>query len=593
MMATMEGLPSCPTVFSRSSQRPYLRVKHILRFSRRRCQHGGGRSSVSRMPRRRGMLRNDMGTASTEQSELAAATAKRRTFAIISHPDAGKTTLTEKLLLYSGLIRTAGMVRGRKGGKTAASDWMGMEQERGISITASAMQFPYKHAVINLLDTPGHQDFSEDTYRTLTAADSAIMVIDAAKGVEAQTRKLFAVCRMRRIPVLTFVNKMDLPGRPPLDLMTEVEQALSIHASAVNWPIGSGSDFAGIVTRDDHRVALFSKTAHGGATKVDVQTMDLADLSTSGRVLPDVMGQVEHDLELLAIAGNPFTRDAFLEGDVTPVFFGSALTNFGVESFLDAFVDLAPSPTSRLADGDDGSELAIDPIDRPFSAYVFKLQANMNPKHRDSTAFLRVCSGRFERDMVVKHQRLGREVRLSRPHSLVAQERSTVEEAFPGDIIGIINPGLFAIGDTISVTGGFAFKPLPQFQPEIFARIRPTDVGKRKAFDKGMEQMAQEGTVQILRSLNDLESLVAAVGRLQFDVLQYRLRHEYRVETVLDLLSYTCSAWLEGDPATFKTPSASMIVKDQRGRVVVLFQDVVMKNIGRERNPGHVLKDMG
>jgi peptide chain release factor 3 len=545
------------------------------------------------MPRRRGMLRNDMGTASTEQSELAAATAKRRTFAIISHPDAGKTTLTEKLLLYSGLIRTAGMVRGRKGGKTAASDWMGMEQERGISITASAMQFPYKHAVINLLDTPGHQDFSEDTYRTLTAADSAIMVIDAAKGVEAQTRKLFAVCRMRRIPVLTFVNKMDLPGRPPLDLMTEVEQALSIHASAVNWPIGSGSDFAGIVTRDDHRVALFSKTAHGGATKVDVQTMDLADLSTSGRVLPDVMGQVEHDLELLAIAGNPFTRDAFLEGDVTPVFFGSALTNFGVESFLDAFVDLAPSPTSRLADGDDGSELAIDPIDRPFSAYVFKLQANMNPKHRDSTAFLRVCSGRFERDMVVKHQRLGREVRLSRPHSLVAQERSTVEEAFPGDIIGIINPGLFAIGDTISVTGGFAFKPLPQFQPEIFARIRPTDVGKRKAFDKGMEQMAQEGTVQILRSLNDLESLVAAVGRLQFDVLQYRLRHEYRVETVLDLLSYTCSAWLEGDPATFKTPSASMIVKDQRGRVVVLFQDVVMKNIGRERNPGHVLKDMG
>ena len=303
-----------------------------------------------------------MRSASTEQSEIAAATAKRRTFAIISHPDAGKTTLTEKLLLYSGLIRTAGMVRGRKGGKTAASDWMGMEQERGISITASAMQFPYKDAVINLLDTPGHQDFSEDTYRTLTAADSAIMVIDAAKGVEAQTRKLFAVCRLRRIPVLTFVNKMDLPGRPPLDLMTEVEEALTIHASAVNWPIGSGSDFAGIVTRDDHRVALFSKTAHGGATKVDVQTMDLADLSASGRVVPDVMSQVEHDLELLAIAGNPFAHDRFLDGDVTPVFFGSALTNFGVESFLDTFVRLAPSPAARPADGDDGGELAIDPI---------------------------------------------------------------------------------------------------------------------------------------------------------------------------------------------------------------------------------------
>jgi peptide chain release factor 3 len=539
------------------------------------------------------MLRAMMRTDTTEHNELAIATAKRRTFAIISHPDAGKTTLTEKLLLYSGLIRTAGMVRGRKGGKTAASDWMGMEQERGISITASAMQFPYKEAIINLLDTPGHQDFSEDTYRTLTAADSAIMVIDAAKGVEAQTRKLFAVCRLRRIPVLTLVNKMDLPGRPPLDLMTEVEQALAIHASAVNWPIGSGSDFAGIVTRADNRVALFSKTAHGGATKVDVQTMALEDLAKSGRVSPEVMAQVQHDLELLTIAGNPLSHDQFLGGEVTPVFFASALTNFGVESFLDAFVQLAPAPGARLADTDDGGEQSIDPIEQPFSAYVFKLQANMNPKHRDSTAFLRVCSGRFERDMVVKHHRLGRDVRLSRPHSLVAQERSTVEEAFPGDIIGIINPGVFAIGDTISVTGGFRFKPLPQFQPEIFARIRPTDVGKRKSFDKGMEQMAQEGTVQILRSLNDLESLVAAVGRLQFDVLQYRLRHEYRVETVLDTLPFTCSAWLEGDPETFKRPSASMIVKDQRGRVVVLFGDHLMKTIARDRNPDHVLKDMG
>ena len=518
---------------------------------------------------------------------------KRRTFAIISHPDAGKTTLTEKLLLYAGCLNVAGSVRARKNQRAVTSDWMAMERERGISITSTVLNIIYRGFQINLLDTPGHQDFSEDTYRTLTAADSAIMVIDAAKGVEAQTRKLFAVCRLRRIPVLTFVNKMDLPGRPPLDLMTEVEEALTIHASAVNWPIGSGSDFAGIVTRDDHRVALFSKTAHGGATKVDVQTMDLADLSASGRVAADVMGQVEHDLELLAIAGNRFAHDRFLNGDVTPVFFGSALTNFGVESFLDAFVRLAPSPAARPADGDDGAELAIDPIERPFSAYVFKLQANMNPKHRDSTAFLRVCSGRFERDMVVKHHRLGRDIRLSRPHSLVAQERSTVEEAFPGDIIGIINPGVFAIGDTISTSGGFAFKPLPQFQPEIFARIRPTDVGKRKAFDKGMEQMAQEGTVQIMRSLNDLESLVAAVGRLQFDVLQYRLRHEYRVETVLDLLSFTCSAWLEGDPTTFKAPSTSLIVKDQRGRIVVLFQDALMKHIGRERNPDHVLKDMG
>ena len=534
-----------------------------------------------------------MTTDATAQGELAAATAQRRTFAIISHPDAGKTTLTEKLLLYSGMIRTAGMVRGRKGGKVAASDWMGMEQERGISITASAMQFNYKNAVINLLDTPGHQDFSEDTYRTLTAADSAIMVIDAAKGVETQTRKLFAVCRMRRIPVLTLINKMDLPGRPPLDLMTEVEQALSIHASAINWPIGSGSEFAGIVNRSDNRVQLFSRTAPGGATKVNVETLMLDELARSGRVSDDVMGQVQHDLELIEIAGNPFSREPFLAGEVTPVFFASALTNFGIESFLDAFVDLAPSPGARLADRDDGTEVSVDPIETPFSAYVFKLQANMNPKHRDSTAFLRVCSGRFERDMVVRHHRLNREVRLSRPHSLVAQTRSTVEEAYPGDIIGIINPGLFAIGDTISVGGGFNFKPLPQFQPEIFARIRPSDVGKRKSFDKGMEQMAQEGTVQILRSLNDLESLVAAVGRLQFDVLQYRLREEYRVETVLDVLSYSCSAWLEGDVATFRLPSNSMIVKDHRGRIVVLFADQLMKNIARDRNPDHVLKDMG
>jgi peptide chain release factor 3 len=534
-----------------------------------------------------------MATDTSLLGELAAATARRRTFAIISHPDAGKTTLTEKLLLYSGLIRTAGMVRGRKGGKATASDWMGMEQERGISITASAMQFPYKDAVINLLDTPGHQDFSEDTYRTLTAADSAIMVIDAAKGVESQTRKLFAVCRMRRIPVLTLINKMDLPGRPPLDLMTEVEQALNIHASAINWPVGSGSEFAGIVNRADGRVQLFSKTAPGGATKVNVEDLVLADFARSGRVSQDVLAQVQHDLELIEIAGNPFTREQFLQGDVTPVFFASALTNFGIETFLDAFVQLAPSPGARLADRDDGTELSVDPIETPFSAYVFKLQANMNPKHRDSTAFLRVCSGRFERDMVVKHHRLGREVRLSRPHSLVAQERSTVEEAYPGDIIGIINPGLFAIGDTISLAGGFNFKPLPQFQPEIFARIRPSDVGKRKAFDKGMGQMAQEGTVQIMRSLNDQESLVAAVGRLQFDVLQYRLRHEYRVETALDQLPFTCSAWLEGNPAAFKPPSASMIVKDQRDRVVVLFGDQLMKTIARDRNPGHILRDMG
>jgi peptide chain release factor 3 len=529
------------------------------------------------------------------QNELVAATAQRRTFAIISHPDAGKTTLTEKLLLYSGMIRTAGMVRGRKGGKAAASDWMAMEQERGISITASAMQFHYKDAVINLLDTPGHQDFSEDTYRTLTAADSAIMVIDAAKGVEAQTRKLFAVCRMRRIPVLTLVNKMDLPGRPPLDLVAEVEQALNIHASPMTWPVGSGSDFIGVVDRADGRVHLFNRKSPGGATKVETDICTFDELKASGQVYPEILAQVEHDLELLAIAGNPFSHREFLQGEVTPVFFASALTNFGIENFLDAFVRLAPSPSARPAHRPDGTEITVDPIQSPFSAYVFKLQANMNPKHRDSTAFLRVCSGRFERDMVVKHHRSDREVRLSRPHSLVAQDRTTVEEAYPGDIIGIVNPGLFAIGDTISApaTNGFNFKPLPQFQPEVFARIRPTDVGKRKAFDKGLMQMTQEGTVQLMKSLNDQEPLIAAVGRLQFDVLQYRLRHEYRVETILEPLSFTCSAWLEGDVAAFNLPSDSMMVRDGRHRVVVLFETPLMKTIARDRNPNHRLLDMG
>lgn len=526
-------------------------------------------------------------------NEIRAAAARRRTFAIISHPDAGKTTLTEKLLLYSGMIRTAGMVSGRKGGKVVASDWMAMEQERGISITASAMQFQYKGAVINVLDTPGHQDFSEDTYRTLTAADSAIMVIDAAKGVETQTRKLFEVCRLRHIPVLTLINKMDLPGRPPLELMAEVEEILGIHASAVNWPAGSGADFSGVVNRAARELLVFTKMAAGGAAKAKVTHLPL-DGSEADRLLPEeIRKSLHHDLELLEVAGNPFTLDTFLSGEVTPVFFASALTNFGVENFFDAFVDLAPSAGARLADRLDGAEITIDPVETSFSAYVFKLQANMNPRHRDSTAFLRVCSGRFERDMVVKHHRMGTEVRLSRPHSLVAQERNTVDVAYPGDIVGIINPGLFAIGDTISVSGGFNFKPLPQFQPELFARLRPTDVGKRKAFDKGVHQMAQEGTVQILRSLNENESLIAAVGRLQFEVLQYRLRHEYRVETILDALPFECSAWLVGDPRTFKTTSEVMIVKDRLDRPVVLFPSQRSKGFAIERNPGHELLEMG
>ncbi len=524
--------------------------------------------------------------------EIRAQTAKRRTFAIISHPDAGKTTLTEKLLLYSGMIRTAGMVRGRKGGKTAVSDWMGMEQERGISITASAMQFHYKDSVINVLDTPGHQDFSEDTYRTLTAADSAIMVIDAAKGVETQTRKLFAVCALRGIPVLTFMNKMDLPARDPLDLMHEVEQVLGIKAAAMDWPVGSGRDFTGVVDRATKELVAFEKTSVGGADRAAMKRLPLDGEEARALLGADTRERLGHELELLEEAGNPFSREEFLAGRVTPVYFASALTNFGVENFYDAFVDLAPPPGARLADLPDGGETLVDPVDNPFSAYVFKLQANMNPRHRDSTAFFRVCSGRFERDLVVKHHRLGKEVRLSRPHSMVASDRHTLDEAFPGDIVGVINPGTFAIGDTISLAGGFDFKPLPSFQPEVFGSIRPKDVGKRKQFDKGLTQMTAEGTVQLMRSWNGLDLFIAAVGRLQFDVLQYRLKGEYGVETVLETLPYTCSAWVQGEMESFDAPVPVLKLKDGKDRAVVLFKSAWDKEYTQRKCQGYTFLDM-
>jgi peptide chain release factor 3 len=527
--------------------------------------------------------------------ELRAETARRRTFAIISHPDAGKTTLTEKLLLYSGMIETAGMVRGRKAGKKATSDWMAMEQERGISITASAMQFTYKDAVLNVLDTPGHQDFSEDTYRTLTAADSAIMVIDAAKGIEAQTRKLFEVCRLRKIPVLTFVNKMDLEARDPLDLMAEVEKVLGIHASALNWPVGAGRGFTGVVDRVSRELLVFSKVSAAGAAKARVERVPLDHATGGGLVAPDLFERARRDLELLEIAGNPFSREAFLCGEVTPVFFGSALTNFGVEPFFDAFVNLAPAPRPRTADGPDGREVEVDPIATPFSAYVFKLQANMDPRHRDSLAFLRVCSGRFDRDLLVRHHRLGREVRLTRPHTLVARERNRLEVAYPGDIVGVINSGLFAIGDTISLSGGFDFKPLPQFPPEVFAEVRPTDVGKRKSFDKGVEQLTREGTIQILRRADDpmARPIVAAVGRLQLDVLEYRLRDEYGVACAIEVLPFKCSIRVKKDVETFKKPFSALLTRDAAGRAVVLFASEWERAYARRENPDHELTEFG
>ncbi len=529
----------------------------------------------------------------TNDEQLQRDIAKRRTFAIISHPDAGKTTLTEKLLLYSGMLHTAGMVRGRKGRKAAASDWMAMEQERGISITSSAMQFTYKDAIINVLDTPGHEDFSEDTYRTLTAADCAIMVIDAAKGVEKQTRKLFEVCRLRNIPVLTFINKMDMPGLDPLDLMHEVEEVLGIHSSAMNWPIGVGRDFRGVVDRAAQELLFFSKTSVGGAQKASVQRYPFNSAEGKALLTEEERGKLTQDLELLEMAGNPFTSSDFLAGRVTPVFFASALTNFGVEPFFDAFIHLAPSPQPRATNLLTGEEGTVDPVKTRFSAYVFKIQANMDRRHRDSMAFLKICSGKFERDMVVKHHRLGREVRLSRPHSMVAGERTTLDEACAGDIVGVINPGLFAVGDTISVTGGFNFKPMPLFQPEIFARVQPKDVGKRKAFDKGILQLTDEGAVQLFWPYEySGEVIFAAVGQLQFEVMQYRLRDEYGVETILSPLPYHSSAWLVGELSTFKKTTNSLMLHDRKDRPIVLFSETWEKEYAAKLNPNHQLLDI-
>lgn len=524
------------------------------------------------------------------RAEIRRACEQRRTFAIISHPDAGKTTLTEKLLLYSGMLRTAGMVGGRKNNKTAASDWMSMEQERGISITASAMQFNYKDTVINVIDTPGHQDFSEDTYRSLTAADSVIMVLDAAKGVETQTVKLFEACKLRGIPVITFINKMDLPSRDPLDLMAEVEEVLGIHAAAYNWPIGNGQSFRGVVECASQTCELYERTAAGGRQKAATAHVPLAELANA--VDADLAQEVQDAMELLEEAGNPFTQEAYLNFEVTPVFFGSAMNNFGVEPLFDALVELAPPPHARPADtGDD--EVELDPVDEPFSAYVFKMQANMNPRHRDCVAFMRINTGRYEKDLQVKHQRLGKRVRLSRPHNLMVNGRETVDVAYPGDIIGVINNGHFAIGDTISVRGEYTYKPLPQFQPELFARIRPKDLGKRKAIDKGLEQLVAEGAVQLLTAHDQhaADPFVAAVGQLQFEVLQHRLADEYGVETELTPLPYSSSAWLIGDLETFKRPYNAVYVEDHRGKLMVLFRDEWEKQHARRENPDHQLLD--
>ena len=507
---------------------------------------------------------------------------RRRTFAIISHPDAGKTMLTEKLLLFGGAIREAGAVRAQKANRHATSDWLELEKQRGISVSSSVMSCDYEGHRINILDTPGHKDFSEDTYRTLMAADCVVMLIDGAKGVEAQTRKLFEVCRIKRLPIFTFVNKWDRHGRDPLDLMSEIEEVLGIDAVPVNWPIGAGSEFRGVYDRLNASALLFEGGKHG-TEKPEQRSVPGAVNDESVRaVLGAQADEVGDALELLDGAGSTFSLERVQAGEQTPMFFGSALTNFGVFPFLERFLEFAPSPTPRST-----QEGSVDPVTSPFSAFVFKIQANMDPDHRDRIAFLRICSGRFERDMKTTHVRTRKQVRLARSTLLMAQEREEVDEAYAGDVVGLFDPGFFRIGDTLCEGGGLAYEGIPTFSPEVFARVEVTEVLNRKALAKGFEQLSQEGAVQLFNEPvgGSALQIVGAVGELQFDVLRHRMVTEYRVDVRLTRLPFTLARWVEGDldASTFQYSDATRLVIDRDGRSVLLFQapwviDLVRKN---------------
>jgi peptide chain release factor 3 len=503
-------------------------------------------------------------------NDLAAEVHRRRTFAIISHPDAGKTTLTEKLLLYGGAVQLAGSVTARKTARKAASDWMAIEQERGISISSTVLAFPYHGYQVNLLDTPGHQDFSEDTYRTLTAVDSAVMVLDAARGIEPQTLKLFEVCRMRSTPIFTFINKLDRPAKHPLDLLDEIEKTLGMQTVPMNWPIGDGPDFRGVYDLRGKTVHLFERTEHG-AKRAPVQLASLDDAKLGSLIGDARASALREEVELLSEAGSAFDLDAVLRGELTPVFFGSAITNFGVQLFLDAFVELAPPPGPR-----ETSKGELEEDDERFSGFVFKIQANMDPRHRDRVAFLRVCSGKFERDAEVWHPRLKRKVRLAPPLRLFAQEREVLEEAYSGDVVGLINPGLFTIGDTVGDPAIGAFAPLPRFQPEHFARLRAASSDKYKQFLKGLTQIEEEGAIQLFYPVSSgtREPILAAVGALQFDVVRYRLEAEYNVQTILEPLTYSAVRWVEGDQAEIAEIGQGrgrLRAEDRYNRPVLLF----------------------
>ena len=520
---------------------------------------------------------------------------RRRTFAIISHPDAGKTTLTEKFLLYGGAINLAGSVKGKATARHAVSDWMEIEKERGISVTSSVLQFEYDGYCINILDTPGHQDFSEDTYRTLMAADSAVMVIDASKGVEAQTRKLFKVCSMRGIPIFTFINKLDRDANDTFDLLDEVEKELGIATCPVNWPIGSGKAFKGVYDRKAREVVIFSDTEKGtkeGHTeRISVEDKDKL-LEYIGE---DAFATLSDEIELLDGASAEFDLSEVQAGKLTPVFFGSALTNFGVEIFLQNFLTMTTTPLARKADIG-----VIDPCENDFSAFVFKIQANMNKAHRDRIAFMRICSGKFEADREVYHMQGNKSMRLSQPQQIMASERKILDEAYAGDIIGVFDPGIFSIGDTITTAKNkFLYDGIPTFAPEHFARVRQVDTMKRKQFMKGVTQIAQEGAIQIFQEFNTgmEEIIVGVVGMLQFEVLKYRLENEYNVEIKLEPLPYEHIRWIENkdevDVAKIVGTSDMKKVKDMRGNPLLLFINAWSVGMTLDRNDGLVLSEFG
>ena len=506
------------------------------------------------------------------EREILEAVQKRRNFAIISHPDAGKTTLTEKLLLYGGAIHQAGAVKARRDQRKATSDWMEMEKQRGISITSTVLQFAYRNFQINLLDTPGHQDFSEDTYRTLAAADNAVMLIDAAKGLEPQTRKLFEVCRHRGLPIFTFVNKMDRPGREPLELLDEIEQELGLKTYAVNWPIGMGDRFKGVYSRRQKAIHLFERRSHG-SQQAQEDVIKLGDPKIEEYLEQELYYQFKEDLEILEELGDDLDLDQVHAGKMTPIFFGSAMTNFGVQLFLEAFLEYALKPEGR-----NSSVGVLDPTHPEFTGFVFKLQANMDPKHRDRVAFVRVCTGKFEKDMTVSHARTGKTVRLSRPQKLFAQDRASIEEAYGGDVIGLNNPGVFAIGDTIYSGKKLDYEGLPCFSPEMFSYIKNPNPSKFKQFQKGIKELREEGAIQIMYSTDEFrrDPILAAVGQLQFEVVQFRLLSEYGVETNLEPLPYSLARWVKGGWKALEKAGRifnTITVKDNWGRPVLLFMN--------------------